>query len=52
MEISDSRKSVSAAPGRAKGKIEEHAKNRMENIAQNSELIIHLCYSETIRYAS
>jgi len=38
--------------GRAKGKIKEHAENHMEGVTQNSERVIHLFHSETVKYAS
>jgi transposase len=38
--------------GRAKGKIEEHAKNHMENIAQDVKHVIRLFHAETVKYAS
>ena len=38
--------------GRAKGKIEEHAKDHMESVTQDSERVIQLFHAETVKYAS
>lgn len=38
--------------GRARGKIEEHAKNHMESVTRDSERVVRLFHSETVRYAS